>query len=144
MYKRRRIRRRPQASKGGVSDQSPKLANNNGSNDQLVALYRLVLLVPRETPKKAKMKKARRRPGFRSASRPYIPLGPRRMPWDDSFELLGGGPLRGQITKIRKFQSADYERHWAFYRLQSTHKQGFWGMALLVRCALSSIRFAKV
>ena len=58
VYKRRRIRRRPQASKGGVSDQSPKLANSHGSNDQLVALYRLVLLVPRETTKKAKMKKA--------------------------------------------------------------------------------------
>ena len=104
VYKRRRIRRRPQASKGGVSDQSPKLANNNGSNDQLVALYRLVLLVPRETPKKAKMKKARRRPGFRSASRPYIPLGPRRMPWDDSFELLGGGLYAAKLLRYENFK----------------------------------------
>ena len=57
-YKRRRIWRLPQASKRGVSDESPKLANNNGSNDQLVALYRLVLLVPRESTKKWKIKKA--------------------------------------------------------------------------------------
>ena len=37
---------------------SAKLAKSNGSNDQLVALYRLVLLVPSESTKKAKMKKA--------------------------------------------------------------------------------------
>ena len=43
---------------GGVSDESPKLADSQTYIDQLVALYRLVLLVPRETTKKAKMRKA--------------------------------------------------------------------------------------